>query len=120
MSTIQAIFLAILQGATELFPISSLGHAVIVPALLNWHLDQQSPEFLPFLVLLHTGTAVALLGFFWRDWVGLVLGVIGIGGGQPRRGSQAARAADHRRDHPGGDPRLRVQPLLPQPVRHAR
>lgn len=82
MSTIQAIFLAILQGATELFPISSLGHAVVVPALLNWNLDQASEQFLPFLVLLHTGTAVALLGFFWRDWVGLLLGIIGVGGGR--------------------------------------
>ncbi len=91
MSTIQAIFLAILQGATELFPISSLGHAVVVPALLNWNLDQGSDQFLPFLVLLHTGTAVALLGFFWRDWVGLLLGVIGVGGG--RRVADARRLA---------------------------
>jgi len=80
MSTVQAILLAILQGATELFPISSLGHAVIVPALLNWNIDQRAPEFLPFLVLLHTGTAVALLLYFWRDWVGLLLGILGMGG----------------------------------------
>jgi undecaprenyl-diphosphatase len=80
MSTIQAFFIAILQGATELFPISSLGHAVVVPALLNWNLDQKSPAFLPFLVLLHTGTAAALLIYFWRDWLGLGLGVLGQGG----------------------------------------
>ena len=52
MSTVQAIFIAILQGATELFPISSLGHAVVLPALLGWDLNQRSPEFLPFLVLI--------------------------------------------------------------------
>ncbi len=80
MDTLQAIFIAILQGATELFPISSLGHAVIVPRLLNWTLDQRSQEFLPFLVLLHTGTALALVGYFWRDWLGLLTGVLGRGG----------------------------------------
>ena len=80
MSTLQAFFIAILQGATELFPISSLGHAVVVPALLNWNLDQKAPAFLPFLVLLHTGTAIALLAYFWRDWLGLGLGAIGQGG----------------------------------------
>jgi undecaprenyl-diphosphatase len=79
MSTIQSLIIAILQGATELFPISSLGHAVVVPALLDWHLDQNAPEFLPFLVLLHTGTAAALLLYFWRDWLGLILGTLGQG-----------------------------------------
>src|SRR4051794_28952491 len=87
MSTLQAILIAILQGATELFPISSLGHAVVLPALLGWNLDQRSPEFLPFLVLLHTGTAIALLGYFWRDWVGLALGIVGVGG--PQRAAEA-------------------------------
>ena len=80
MSTLQALFIAVLQGATELFPISSLGHAVVVPALLRWTLDQHSPDFLPFLVLLHTGTAAALLLYFWRDWLGLALGMLGQGG----------------------------------------
>src|SRR6185312_942066 len=87
MTTLEALLVAILQGATELFPISSLGHAVVVPALLGWNLDQRSPEFLPFLVLLHTGTAVALLAYFWRDWIGLLLGVLGRGG--PERASEA-------------------------------
>ena len=89
MTAIQSILIAILQGATELFPISSLGHAVIVPALLNWNLDQNAPEFLPFLVLLHTGTALALLIYFWRDWLGLALGVLGIG--SARRTAEARR-----------------------------
>jgi len=78
MSAIQAIVIAILQGATELFPVSSLGHAVVLPALLHWPLDQRSPEFLPFLVMLHLGTAAALLAYFWRDWWALAIGVLGL------------------------------------------
>jgi len=68
MSALQAIILAIVQGITELFPISSLGHAVIMPALLGWKVDENSPDFLPFLVVMHLGTAIALLIYFWRDW----------------------------------------------------
>ena len=71
--------MAILQGATELFPVSSLGHAVVLPALLRWNLDQHSAAFLPFLVMLHTGTATALILYFWRDWWGLARGVLGFG-----------------------------------------
>ena len=78
MDPIQAILIAILQGATELFPVSSLGHAVVLPALLGWHIDQAAPAYLPFLVMLHVGTAVALLGYFWRDWLALGLGVVGL------------------------------------------
>jgi undecaprenyl-diphosphatase len=76
MSTLHAIALAILQGVTELFPISSLGHAVIVPPLFGWTIDQRSPEFLPFVVVLHVGTAVALLAYFWREWLNLALGFV--------------------------------------------
>src|SRR5437588_2301225 len=64
----QAIILAVIQGVTELFPVSSLGHAVILPHLFGWNIDQNSPTFVPFLVLLHVGTALALLLYFWRDW----------------------------------------------------
>lgn len=64
----QAIVLAVIQGVTELFPVSSLGHAVVVPHLFGWDIDQEAPTFLPFLVLLHVGTALALLAYFWRDW----------------------------------------------------
>jgi len=80
MSALQAIVIALLQGATELFPVSSLGHAVVLPALLHWHIDQHAPEFLPFLVMLHLGTATALLLYFWRDWWALATGVLGLGG----------------------------------------
>src|SRR5215471_8207852 len=64
----QAIVLAVIQGVTELFPVSSLGHAVVIPHLFGWDIDQTAPTFLPFLVLLHVGTALALLIYFWRDW----------------------------------------------------
>ena len=76
MTTLQAILMAILQGVTELFPISSLGHAVILPALLHWNIDQAAEGFLPFLAVMHLGTAIALLGYFWRDWLGFGLSVI--------------------------------------------
>ena len=79
MTTIQALIIAVLQGVTELFPVSSLAHAVIVPAILHWNIDQRGTAFLPFLVTLHLGTAVALLLYFWRDWLALARGVLGIG-----------------------------------------
>jgi undecaprenyl-diphosphatase len=79
MSLIEALIIAVLQGATELFPISSLGHAVILPGVLKMSLDQKAAEFLPFLVVLHLGTAVALLGYFWRDWLGFALAILGRG-----------------------------------------
>jgi undecaprenyl-diphosphatase len=70
----QAAFLGLLQGATELFPVSSLGHAVIIPTLLHWSYRQSDPTFLPFLVLLHLGTAGALLILYWKDWVRILRG----------------------------------------------
>ena len=80
MDTLHALLIAVIQGATELFPVSSLGHAVLVPAVFRWSIDQRAPEFLPFLVMLHVGTALALLGFFWRDWLAIVRGVLGLSG----------------------------------------
>ena len=53
---------------------------MVLPALLHWGIDQRSPEFLPFLVMLHLGTATALLGYFWQDWWAITTGVLGIGG----------------------------------------
>lgn len=76
MDVTTATLIALLQGVTELFPISSLGHAVLVPAVLNWNVDLRSPQFLPFLVAIHFGTAIALLLYFWRDWLGFAQGVI--------------------------------------------
>jgi undecaprenyl-diphosphatase len=78
MTALQALVIAVLQGATELFPVSSLGHAVVLPALLGWGINQDDPSFLPFLVMLHVGTAVALLLYFWKDWWALLRGVLGL------------------------------------------
>ncbi len=74
MDRLQVILLALLQGVTELFPVSSLGHTVILPGILGWNDTLHSPIFLPLLVMLHLGTAVALLTFFWRDWLLLLRG----------------------------------------------
>jgi undecaprenyl-diphosphatase len=91
MIALYALALAVLQGTTELFPISSLGHAVIVPSLLHWPIDQHAPAFLPFVVVLHVGTATALLLYFWRDWLFVAQGVFGIGGGYTGRSTAEAR-----------------------------
>ena len=82
----QAIVLAVVQGVTELFPVSSLGHAVILPHLFGWDVDQNAPTFLPFLVMLHVGTALALLIYFWRDWWLLLSSLL------DRRGGDGAKA----------------------------
>lgn len=75
LSYLQGVVLGILQGITELFPISSLGHSVILPGLFGWKIDQQSPYFLMFLVATHAATALVLLLFFWKDWVRIVSGL---------------------------------------------
>ena len=66
--------MGLLQGASELFPVSSLGHAVLVPSLLHWSFKQSDPSFLPFLVLLHLGTATALLVLYRDQWVAIISG----------------------------------------------
>jgi len=71
----QAIVLGLLQGVSELFPISSLGHSVILPSLLGWDIHQNDQYFLSFLVATHLATALVLLGFFWHDWVRIVKGI---------------------------------------------
>jgi undecaprenyl-diphosphatase len=71
----QAIVLGLLQGFSELFPISSLGHSVVLPRVLGWNIHQNDKFFLTFLVATHLATAIVLLGFFWRDWVRIVSGL---------------------------------------------
>jgi undecaprenyl-diphosphatase len=71
----QAVILGLLQGFSELFPISSLGHSVILPKVLGWNIQQNDKFFLNFLVATHLATALVLLGFFWRDWVRIVKGL---------------------------------------------
>ncbi len=70
----QAIILGALQGITELFPISSLGHSVIFPALFGWDSLQKDPYFLNFLVGTHLATAIVLIGFYWADWINIAKG----------------------------------------------
>jgi undecaprenyl-diphosphatase len=75
ISYFQAIVLGLLQGFSELFPISSLGHSVVLPGLLGWDIHQNDKFFLAFLVATHLATALVLLGFFWHDWVRIVRGI---------------------------------------------
>jgi undecaprenyl-diphosphatase len=77
ITSFQAIVLGALQGVSELFPVSSLGHTVLFPNLFGWHNIvkwQAQPEspWLAFIVMLHVGSAIGLLIYFWRDWVALV------------------------------------------------
>ena len=71
MSLTHALLLGLLQGATEFLPVSSSGHLVLVPWLLGW----PAPG-LAFDALVHWGTAVAVVGYFWWDWVALLLGAV--------------------------------------------
>lgn len=74
MLALHLLILAVIQGVTELFPISSLGHSILVPAVFHWSIDRQAPWFLPYIVVLHLGTAAALFIYFWRDWFVLLGG----------------------------------------------
>jgi undecaprenyl-diphosphatase len=77
----RAIIIGLFQGVTELFPVSSLGHSVLIPALLGWDdlVKAQSTEssYLAFLVALHVGTAIALLIYFREEWVKIIGGLLG-------------------------------------------
>jgi undecaprenyl-diphosphatase len=73
----QALLLGALQGITELFPISSLGHTVLLPSLIGWEIKQSDPAFLSFLVATHFATALVLLGFYAGEWVRIVGAMLG-------------------------------------------
>src|SRR3979490_3178626 len=75
VSYLQAVILGLLQGFSELFPISSLGHSVLLPALLGWNIHQNDKFFLTFLVATHLATAIVLLLFFLKDWVRIAKGL---------------------------------------------
>lgn len=86
LSYLQAIVIALVQGTTELFPVSSLGHSVLVPAWIggSWHTlvaqsaqaSSESSFYLAFIVALHVGTALALLWFFRADWIRIIGGFL--------------------------------------------
>ncbi len=86
MSYLQAIVIALVQGVTELFPVSSLGHSVLVPAWLggSWttlvtqssQASSESSFYLAYIVALHVATALALLWFFRADWVRIIRGFV--------------------------------------------
>lgn len=71
MTLFQAILLGLLQGATEFLPVSSSGHLVLIPWLLKWPIPS-----LPFDAMVHWGTLVAVVGYFWRDWWALLRGAV--------------------------------------------
>jgi undecaprenyl-diphosphatase len=75
ISYLQAIILGLIQGVTELFPVSSLGTSVILPQLFGWNIHQNDAYFITFLVATHLATAIVLLLFFWRDWVRIAKGL---------------------------------------------
>ncbi|MGI8493007.1 MAG: undecaprenyl-diphosphate phosphatase [Acidimicrobiales bacterium] len=77
MSFFQAVVIGLFQGVSELFPISSLGHTVLIPKLFGWNNLVKSESasesfYLAFIVGLHVANALALLLFFWRDWVRII------------------------------------------------
>jgi undecaprenyl-diphosphatase len=76
ISYFQAIVLGLLQGVAEPFPISSLGHAVILPRLFGWNIHQNDDYFLTFLVATHLATAIVLFGIFFEDWRRIASGLL--------------------------------------------
>src|SRR6266567_8963687 len=91
----QTIFLALLQGVSELFPISSLGHTVIFPGLFGWTNIETNTAcggqscFLPIIVALHLGTSIALVIYFWRDWLQVIRTVVSsVKEGEVRTGTE--------------------------------
>jgi undecaprenyl-diphosphatase len=76
ISYFQAVILGLTQGVAEPFPISSLGHSVVMPKLAGWNIHQNDKYFLTFLVATHLATALVLLLFFLKDWVRIVKGLL--------------------------------------------
>ena len=75
LTFLQAIILGLTQGITELFPISSLGHSVLIPGLLGWNINQNNEAFLEFLVATHLATATVLFVIYFKDWVRIIKGI---------------------------------------------
>ena len=124
LSYVEAVVVGAFQGVTELFPVSSLGHAVLVPALVGgqWaqDLNVSTPEspYLAFIVGLHVATAAALLVFFWRDWLRIVAGFVSSAATSPNPDARrAARLADRGGHHPGRTGRAGPRTPLPDHTR---
>lgn len=75
ISLSQAVILGLVQGITELFPISSLGHSVLLPGLFGWNINQNANAFLTFLVATHFATACVLFVIYRNDWWRIVKGI---------------------------------------------
>src|SRR5947207_6843411 len=75
ISYFQGAMLGLLQGVSELFPVSSLGHSVILPKLVGWNIHQNDKFFITFLVATHLATALVLLFFFRSDWARILKGL---------------------------------------------
>lgn len=71
----QAVVLGLIQGVTELFPVSSLGHSVLLPGLFGWNMNQNADSFLTFLVATHFATALVLLVLYRKDWWRIIRGI---------------------------------------------
>jgi undecaprenyl-diphosphatase len=82
LSWLEAAVIGLLQGVSELFPVSSLGHSILIPAIVggSWarDLDVSAPEspYLAFIVGLHVATAIGLIVYFWRDWLRILAGFV--------------------------------------------
>ncbi len=82
LSWLEASVVGAMQGVAELFPVSSLGHSVLLPAVVggSWAKDlnvrSSDSPYLAFIVGLHVATAIALIAYFWRDWVRIIRGLI--------------------------------------------
>ena len=82
LSWLEAAVIGALQGVAELFPVSSLGHSILLPAVIggSWarDLDVSAPDspYLAFIVGLHVATAIAMIIYFWRDWIRIIKGLV--------------------------------------------
>ena len=82
LTYLEAAVVGLIQGVSELFPVSSLGHNVLIPALIggSWEQDlsvaKASSPYLAFIVGMHVATAIALLIYFWRDWIRIIGGFL--------------------------------------------
>ncbi|RKP55007.1 undecaprenyl-diphosphate phosphatase [Cohnella endophytica] len=87
MDYMKSIIFAIIQGISELFPISSVAHGVFTPYVFHWNLSQEflKDHFLPYVVMLHVGTALALLVFFRREWLSIARSLFNVRDKDSRR-----------------------------------